>query len=495
MVNGFWMDRSKSSFGLVWVPMSGATQLPSCYSDRSSQHCCEAHILYSRWTLIALHCCCLSPPFGLCKCFKENQSDLRTAKRSNERERESNGAHGPTKYYFPMTDDPVVIIVLVELEAAEEVFRTKIRIRQSEIGSAFTVQDLRRKIQSSLDYNTNRSLYCGDEPILMSLWDKNHAWRPLNDARENLLELSSTRWKVRLTVEEDDFKDPLPIQGRYYAFDGTLSIDEHTTLRILETTNVCDTTALNVWDGSILMAQYLISTRTAWKDQSILELGAGCGVSGLTAAALGASKVVLTDLSDALSQLRRTIQWNGLDDKVCAIECDWTQPLSEQLSNGVFDWILVADCVWLEELVAPLLNVLVALTNLPTKRQQTTNDDHSPQCSMDNIYQTDNNLSDPQLPEPPSDCEGPTSTPPPTSQPLQQILERLSSGVDEEESPNPNWSTTNSTPPRILISYQQRGKATHESFIKGLHEWFHVEAIDFHDKPSSVFYLLSCTRK
>lgn len=96
--------------------------------------------------------------------------------------------------------------------------------------------------------------------------------------------------------------------------------------------------------------------------ESILELGAGTGLAGLAAAAIFQNaRVTLTDLEEALPALRANVIRNpSISARVEVRECNWLAPPKE-LVQGKFDCILVADCVWLEELVPPLVNVLEML--------------------------------------------------------------------------------------------------------------------------------------
>eukprot|EP01045_Picozoa_sp_COSAG04_P005594 COSAG04_NODE_262_length_18654_cov_17.483751_7_plen_437_part_00 len=56
-------------------------------------------------------------------------------------------------------------------------------------------------------------------------------------------------------------------------------------------------TGATVWESSVVLSSYLHSAlpREWWAGRSVLELGAGSGLAGMTAAACGAWRVVLTD--------------------------------------------------------------------------------------------------------------------------------------------------------------------------------------------------------
>ena len=62
--------------------------------------------------------------------------------------------------------------------------------------------------------------------------------------------------------------------------------------------------AMKVWEGGEGLSGHLVRHPQLVRGQRCVELGSGVGVVGLTAAALGARCVLLTDLPDALPYLR-----------------------------------------------------------------------------------------------------------------------------------------------------------------------------------------------
>ena len=97
------------------------------------------------------------------------------------------------------------------------------------------------------------------------------------------------------------------------------------------------------------------------------------GLVGIVSGILGAKEVVMTDLSYALPLMvenvrRNQSSWMG-DNVPCNQieykECDWFNPppINEMFVSGsIPDVILVADCVWISPLIAPLLRTLKAYT-------------------------------------------------------------------------------------------------------------------------------------
>ena len=52
----------------------------------------------------------------------------------------------------------------------------------------------------------------------------------------------------------------------------------------------------NIWESSEVLARVLcLHPHNWWRNKRVIELGTGCGLVGLTALALGAAEVTLTD--------------------------------------------------------------------------------------------------------------------------------------------------------------------------------------------------------
>lgn len=61
-----------------------------------------------------------------------------------------------------------------------------------------------------------------------------------------------------------------------------------------------DHIGLDVWPASLFLAEYLQQHPSVIAQRSVLELGSGVGVSGLTAASLGAREVIMTDYDETV---------------------------------------------------------------------------------------------------------------------------------------------------------------------------------------------------
>lgn len=128
-------------------------------------------------------------------------------------------------------------------------------------------------------------------------------------------------------------------------------------------------TGRSVWDGALCLAKLLERQPLLVQGRSVLEVGAGRGVVGLSAALLGAKEVAMTDQAYCIPALDKSIEasrnaWNGTGARMEVLELDWMRPedfVHKRTESGLridFDIVLGADVVWLEELAAPLAHSL-----------------------------------------------------------------------------------------------------------------------------------------
>ncbi|CAN9502161.1 unnamed protein product [Ophioblennius macclurei] len=129
-----------------------------------------------------------------------------------------------------------------------------------------------------------------------------------------------------------------------------------------------------VWDAAIVLSKYL-ETRdfydpragvNVWTASSVLELGAGTGAAGLMAATLGA-RVTLTDLEDLQTLLKLNIRENQTlisTGSVTAKVLKWGEDVTEFLPSPRF--VLMADCIYYEQSVVPLVETLKLLSGPET---------------------------------------------------------------------------------------------------------------------------------
>ncbi|XP_077297923.1 protein N-lysine methyltransferase METTL21D-like [Arctopsyche grandis] len=132
-----------------------------------------------------------------------------------------------------------------------------------------------------------------------------------------------------------------------------------------------------VWDAAIVLSKYLQlliepNGECSLIGRKVLELGAGVGCVGLTAATLGA-EVTLTDLPEALPLLKHNIVENKStlvsQGGFATVEAlSWGDVESDVIKNTAFDYVLLADCVYYTESIDPLINTLKSVNQNASKK-------------------------------------------------------------------------------------------------------------------------------
>ena len=124
--------------------------------------------------------------------------------------------------------------------------------------------------------------------------------------------------------------------------------------------------ASRVWEAGIVLARWLArgegSGAPQLRGRRVLDVGAGTGVAGLAAAALGAD-VTLSDAEEALPLLRRNAEANArvvtAAGGVARVAClDWAAPPAELADNAPWDIILAADVVYSPAQLCPFTALL-----------------------------------------------------------------------------------------------------------------------------------------
>ncbi len=154
------------------------------------------------------------------------------------------------------------------------------------------------------------------------------------------------------------------LKNRYKLHFDSVRINDH-TIRLLKVTdleeildgkdpfaNVSDFPFwIKLWEAAIVLAYALDSLREK-STKSLLELGAGLGLPGLTAAAAG-FKVTLSDYEDIILDFQRVSCAASKLTNVSIENIDWLNPPQLEL----FDIIAGAEILFREEFFEPLLNI------------------------------------------------------------------------------------------------------------------------------------------
>ncbi|KAI8900098.1 putative methyltransferase-domain-containing protein [Globomyces pollinis-pini] len=118
-----------------------------------------------------------------------------------------------------------------------------------------------------------------------------------------------------------------------------------------------------VWDGSYLLANYIADHINVY-GKSVMELGAGTGLSGITAKLYGASTVYLTDIEDQCQLLQMNIEANATlfqqhsikSDSLIVKELIWGT--EKQVEIPTVDIILGSEILYLKQFHQDLITTI-----------------------------------------------------------------------------------------------------------------------------------------
>ena len=138
---------------------------------------------------------------------------------------------------------------------------------------------------------------------------------------------------------------------------------------IQESTYMVDGIGGTTWDGSILICEMLVFLKSILNSCNIIELGAGTGVCGILASALGAKESILSDRE--IDLIERNISFNSehhllKGSNLYSFPLDWGLPEANNLkcmhvNNKKIDLLIGAEITCLikqQSLLVDTINVL-----------------------------------------------------------------------------------------------------------------------------------------
>jgi len=123
-----------------------------------------------------------------------------------------------------------------------------------------------------------------------------------------------------------------------------------------------------VWDGALVLTHFIINKDNNhsinFENKTILELGSGTGICGLTAAMKNAKKVYITDKEIGLanSNYLSNISIFPTCSEVKILPLDWTKKEEYKKIEEKFDFILCSDIIWKPDLFTDIINVMDTYT-------------------------------------------------------------------------------------------------------------------------------------
>ncbi len=109
---------------------------------------------------------------------------------------------------------------------------------------------------------------------------------------------------------------------------------------------------IKIWEASLVLADYLLDTGLSTQ-KSVLEIGAGMGITGMFLAAFGHPVVITDDDDDSLDLLRLNVEYNKLVNAQVK-KLDWRHPDL----TGQFDIICGAEAIPPETAFSPAAAML-----------------------------------------------------------------------------------------------------------------------------------------
>lgn len=121
------------------------------------------------------------------------------------------------------------------------------------------------------------------------------------------------------------------------------------------------------------MAKFFEKNAHLVQGKTVLEVGSGTGLLGIALHLLQVQQVTVSDMSEVLWLLEKNLQQNACQDKVQLRALNWKKAVPIDMINQ-FDMIVASDCVWIDDLVIPLVNTLDALVTGPNTQIYVANE-------------------------------------------------------------------------------------------------------------------------
>uniref|UniRef100_A0A3B3USS0 Eukaryotic elongation factor 2 lysine methyltransferase n=1 Tax=Poecilia latipinna TaxID=48699 RepID=A0A3B3USS0_9TELE len=127
------------------------------------------------------------------------------------------------------------------------------------------------------------------------------------------------------------------------------------------------TTGLVTWEAALYLAEWALENPQVFTGRSVLELGSGVGLTGITVCrSCSPVRFVFSDCHAAvLEKLRENVRLNGLDcgksPSVTVDQLDWTTAPEEQIRRIRPDTVIAADVVYDPEVAGSLADLLLKI--------------------------------------------------------------------------------------------------------------------------------------
>jgi len=183
--------------------------------------------------------------------------------------------------------------------------------------------------------------------------------------------------KEECRASDDDGDGCLDLFGNddpneYFTFTIQLDSSATKTLQLhgfkLDSEETDRSTGVTLWQAAPRLASFLQIHPEVCRGKSVLELGAGLGLCGITAHYLGAQSVMMTDGdTQTLQQMRENVRQNCDDNHISCRQLIWGSPHMENfvIQQGKYDTVFGADVIYTHDSVQPLLDTVACLLKRP----------------------------------------------------------------------------------------------------------------------------------
>ncbi|XP_017161662.1 protein-lysine N-methyltransferase EEF2KMT isoform X2 [Poecilia reticulata] len=127
------------------------------------------------------------------------------------------------------------------------------------------------------------------------------------------------------------------------------------------------TTGLVTWEAALYLAEWALENPQVFTGRSVLELGSGVGLTGITVCrSCSPVRFVFSDChATVLEKLRENVRLNGLgggkSPSVTVDQLDWTTAPEEQIRRIRPDTVIAADVVYDPEVAGSLADLLLKI--------------------------------------------------------------------------------------------------------------------------------------
>jgi predicted nicotinamide N-methyase len=113
-----------------------------------------------------------------------------------------------------------------------------------------------------------------------------------------------------------------------------------------------------LWPAAKGLSVYLFEQKYLVENESVVELGAGCGLAGLVAAKLGAKSVIFTDYDyGSLNLIDESMNLNDLKQNCSTIFLEWGN-IANAKQIGDITLAIGSDLIYCKDVVVPLFTTI-----------------------------------------------------------------------------------------------------------------------------------------